>query len=187
MNKLRKTWDLLKKLMKIFFGGDDFEQTKEKGKKSLTWAVIYRSGQWGLVVLVGSCVTAVQKVIELGYMDLFPVLLIGNTLITGKVIKLNNETDVDFTFMEGLRNVLKEAFEVSILIGIVFETISFLILLIWSGADQFIIFFEERFTSSFSKLSIFLLASCCSMAIWTHVYLGFATGFWDLIDKLWLN
>lgn len=184
MEKIRRMMDLLKKLLAVFFGSEDHEDVKEKGKKALSWAAIYRSGQWGLVILAGTIVTALQK-FGLEYLGVFTILFVGNTLTTGGVIVLNKKTDIDFTFMEGLRNILREGFEISLFFGCLVEIISFGVLLVWSGADQFIIFFEERFSSRVSKIGTFLLASCCSMAIWTHIYMGFATGFWDLWGKLY--
>lgn len=185
MNKAIRIRLLVKNMLGIFFGKKNFEQVKKKSKKSIAWAFIYRTSQWGLIFLTGFLVTTLKRFYAVEYFEIFGLLFMGNTLIMGSVVVLNNHTETDFTFMEGLRNVLKEAFKYSFLIGCLFEISVFLILLIWSGADQFVIFFEERFSSNFSKIFTFLLVSCCSMAIWTFVYLGFATGFWNLMEKLY--
>jgi len=156
----------------------------KKVSKTARGLGLYEASHWGAIALAAVIVTALEK-IGLEYAGIFTVLFILNTIMTGGVIFINSKTETDFTLMENLRGFISWATKKCFLLGAGAEIIVFFTVLIWEGSDRFIIFFEKYFTSRASKIFTFLLASCCSMAIWTYVYMGIATGFWDLIGKLY--
>lgn len=182
---MRRVLAVLKNFFLLFFGKDEQVDLRKEGRNAVAAAVVYRSSQYGAMLAAESVVAAMQKIGWGDYFIVFSLLFVANTAMTGGVIMLNRRSEVDFSFMRGGRNITREAFEISIIFGFLIEFFSFFVLLIWSGADQFIIFFDEKFSSKTSKICTFILASACSMAIWTHIYIGVATGFWDLVEKLY--
>ncbi len=188
--KLGEAWELVLQMVKMFFGN---KEKVDHCKKTGLLAACYRSGQYFLILLTGVFVGVLQKYLGKIFVDYFGSLYLGifvilfamNLLIMSAVVYANGKTTHDFTFMEGLRKILKTGYGLWFVFGLFLESLAFFILLVWSGADQFVIYFEDRITSLASKITILVLASCASMAIWTHAYLGVANGFFDLIRILY--
>lgn len=168
----------LKKIISIFFGG-----RRDKALQVTVSVPVYRGTIWLLVLGTAALVAFLQK-LGLTYFPIFLILWIGNMLLTGSIIKANRKTDLDFTSMEGMRNILRKAQEKSRFLGYLAEALAVPVLVIWSGADHFIIFFEERLSSRKMKILTFVLVSACNMAIWTLVFIKGADGFWDLISRI---
>jgi hypothetical protein len=168
---LKQIWQLVKKMFAIFLGKDG------DAKKTATAAVFYRLVQWGLVAITLSIVTTVKVMNpELGFTYFFLPLWIANIVVVAIVLTIRSKSAVDFTLMEGVRNVLTEAFALSLVAGILLESLAFLYLLIYSGADNLYVFFESRLSSNFSRVAIVLFASFCNMYIWVSVFYAGASG-----------
>lgn len=179
---LRQIWELLKEMAIIFFGkGDD-----EVAKKTATIAILYRLVQWGLFGITISAITTGRVLKpEWGLMHFFLPLWIANIFIVGIILKVRSKTSIDFTLMEATRSVLGRAFKLSVVAGIILEAFSFLILLAYSGADQFYIFFEQRLPSMFSKIAVVVFASFCNMFIWVSIIYVGASGLIAFVKMLY--
>lgn len=169
----------LKKTTNVFLGNK-----KGKEKKMVAGVSIFRGGTWLIVFATASAVAFLRK-IGFSYFWIFIIFWIGNMILTGSTILVNKKTQIDFTSMEGSRNLLKETFKKSKILGFLLECWMFFITLAYSGPDQFIIFFEERISSREMKILIFILASLCYTTIWTIIFVKGADGFWDLLAKLY--
>lgn len=188
--RINKAFSLLWEMLKLFFGN---KEKIDHCKKTTFLAVCYRSWQYAMLGVTVGFVGMLRKYFgatfekHLGteYLGVFLILFSINVVLMGIVVFLNSKTTHDFTFMESLRSLSEKAYGLFFLFGFLFEGLAFLILLIWSGADQFVIYFEKRITSLGSKVVILVLASCASMAIWTYVYLGIVDGAMALFHLLY--
>lgn len=183
LSKLAVTFEVLKasliNIVDIFLG-----DKKGKEKRVVAGTAVFRGGVWAVVFATAFLVAILRK-IGLTYVPIFLILWIGNMILSGSVILANKATKVDFTSMEGTRNLLRKTFEKSKVLGCLLEIWLFLWLLVYAGAEQFIIFFEERFSSRGVKILVFVLASFTYVTIWTLVLMGLADGFWSLVRKLY--
>ena len=170
---------LLRKILDIFLA-----EKRGKEKQVVISTSAFRVSLW-LIAFATIVLIEFMRKIGLTYLPIFLILWIGNMVLSGGFVWANKETKVDFTSMEGLRNILQKAFEKSKIVGYLAEIGMFFFLLIWEGPEQFVIFFEKRFSSKGMMILVFVLASCCFITIWTHVFMGLADGFWDLISKLY--
>ena len=102
---------------------------------------------------------------------IFVILWAGNMLVSGMVVYIGRKTRTDLTLMEGLRRLIDKTIERSKKIGLLIEAVLFIRLIIWDGADQFIIFFDKRLKSSLAKVAVFVLVSGIQMAIWTVLFI----------------
>jgi hypothetical protein len=166
-------------LFDVFLG-----DKKGREKKMAAGIVAFRSGIWLIVFATISLVTLLRK-LGLSYISIFMIFWIGNMILTVCVIKANKTTKIDFTSMEGSRNLLRKAQEKSKLLGYLAEAWLFFWLLIYSGPEQFFIFFEERFSSKTMKVLVFILITLCYSSIWSLVFVKGADGFWDLMSRLY--
>jgi hypothetical protein len=169
---------VVKFLFSVYMGAK-----RGKEKEMVAGVAIFRGGNWLVIFVTGFLVALLVKM-GLSYMPIFLILWIGNMVLSIGIIKANEKTGVDFTSMEGARNLLEETKKISLILGYLVETWMFLFLLCFSGPDQFVIFFEEKFSSNKSKWFILGLASFTYMTIWTLILVGIADGFWDLISKI---
>ena len=145
---------------------------------------IYRGGMW-LTVFATALLVAFLRGLGWNYVCIFIPLWIGNMILMGGVIRANKLAQNDFTSMEGMRNLVRKSFEFSKTLGWLAEVWAILVLIIWSGADGFMIFFDEKFSSRKSKIAIFVLVSFVNMTIWTLVFINGADGFWALMIKFY--
>ena len=169
----------LKRLADIFLG-----KRKGNGVKVAASIPVYRAGMELVFFGTAAVVTFFRK-LGWTYLPIFLILWIGNMLLMGGVIKANKETNLDFTSMGGMRNFLNKAYKKSKLLGCLVEVLFFFGLVIWAGADHFIIFFDKRFSSKKTKIIIFLMVSFCNMTIWTLVFIWGADGFLNLVSQLY--
>ena len=166
-------------LFDVFLG-----DKKGREKKMAAGVVAFRGSVWLIVFATFSLITFLRK-LGLSYFLIFLIFWMGNMILTVCVIKANKITKIDFTSMEGSRNLLRKAQEKSKLLGYLAEAWLFFWLLIYSGPEQFIIFFEERFSSITMKILVFILVTLCYSAIWSLVFVKGADGFWDLMSHLY--
>jgi hypothetical protein len=174
----------MKALFKIFFGVESAEEMKKRG---LAIALVVPAIRWGEWALVGATATlvALLKTWGLGDITIFFILWMGNLLISGGIVKLNQAlADVDVTLMEGLRRLIDAAINKSRIAGFLMEFLIVIRLIVWDGASYFIIFFHSRFNAQWKKRVAFIMASGVQMAIWTALYVAGYNSFSELFRKL---
>ena len=157
---------------------------KGKEKEMAAGVVVFRGGTWLLVFATFAAVAFLRK-IGFSYFQIFVLFWVGNLIICGAVIRVNAATKIDFTSMEGSRNLLRRAQEKSKFLGYLAEIWLFFWLIFYSGPDQFFIFFEERFSSKEVKVLVFVLITLCYSAFWSVSFALGADGLLDLISKLY--
>lgn len=177
--KFAALWKILKEIVNVFMG-------KNKGKeKQMAVAVpAFRGGMWLIVLATASLVVVLQK-IGLNYFEILLILWIGNMIFERGVIEISEKSQADPTSMEGTRNLVLKIFEISKVAGTIAEVIAFFVLVVYSGAGQFIIFFQSVFSSRKTKILIFVLVSFTNIAIWTLIFVGVADGLLGLLEKLY--
>jgi hypothetical protein len=160
----------LKTLLKIFFG---FDNVVEMRKRGLSMALIVPAIRWGEWMLMGMTASLVVllKTYNLGDVEIFFILWIGNLVIATAMVKFNDSTDVDVTLMEGLRRLVDAAFQKAWFAGLVIEIIVLIRLIVWDGAGYFIIFFRNRIEALSVKIAVFIIASGFQMAVWCVLYI----------------
>jgi len=173
----------MRRMAKIFFGVDSFEDMKKRGLSMLLIVPAIRWGEWLLLGATGTAVAAL-KVWGVGDVSIFFILWAGNMAIEYGLIAFNESTDVDVTLMEGLRRLVDKAFEKSLIFGIMIECLVVARLIIWDGAAYFIIFFEKRLTKKSVKICMFVFSCGLQMAVWTVLYLYGYESFSELFRKL---
>jgi hypothetical protein len=173
----------MKRLAKIFFGADSFEEMRKKGLSMMLIVPAIRWGEWALLGLTGAAVIAL-KAWGLGDVSIFFILWFGNLVVEYCLIKFNNSTDVDVTLMEGLRRLVDKAFEKSLIAGFLIEVVVIARLIIWDGAAYFMIFFEKRLKEKSLKVGLFIFSAGLQMAVWTVLYSHGYEGFTELIKKI---
>lgn len=172
----------MKTLAKIFFGVDTFEAMKKKGFSMMLIVPAIRWGEWMLLGITGMLVV-ILKSWGIGDVSIFFILWGGNLVIETAMVLFNDSTEVDVTLMEGLRRLVDMAFQKSIIAGSIIEIIVIIRLIIWDGAAYFIIFFRNRLTGKFAKISLFIFAAGFQMAVWTLLYICGYNSFWELVRK----
>ena len=156
--------------MLLFLGARHATEAK---RNSLKIAVAFPVVSWLDWVLVGVAVALVGVLKEYGVADtvVFLILWLGNMLVSGSIVYIGRKTQTDLTLMEGLRRLVDKTTEKTRTTGILLEVFLFFRLLLWDGADQFIVFFDRRLKSTGAKIAVFVAASGIQMAIWTVLFI----------------
>ncbi|NTW89349.1 MAG: hypothetical protein HGB37_00320 [Candidatus Moranbacteria bacterium] len=178
--------EMFRKGLLIFFGVDSPEEMKKKG---LVLSAAVPAIKWVDWVLVGATATAVGFLKNQGFPEwgIFLILWVTNMALSASVVIAAEKTSLDLTLMEALRRLIDAAIEKSRVTGLMLESVVLIRLLLWDGADQFVIFLKRRIPNFRLLAVVFVMASAIQMAVWTVLYgLGY-DNFSDLFRHLFFH
>ena len=159
----------MKNILLLFLGTRHSQDAKRNSLKLAVAFPATRGLDWLLVGCTAGLVGLLKK-INMPDSLIFVILWAGNMLLSGMVVYIGRKTRTDLTLMEGLRRLIDKTIERSKKIGLLIEAVLFIRLIIWDGADQFIIFFDKRLKTMAVKVAVFVLVSGIQMAIWTALF-----------------
>jgi hypothetical protein len=140
-----------------------------KGAWTATLVPSLRFLDWVLVGITAS-LYSLLKYYSFTDIGIWVILWILNLIVSGSVVVFNDRYKIDITLMQTLRRLVTAMFNKSQPVGLALETIIFFRLLLWDGADQFIIFFRERLSNGPVQVAVFVAASGLQMFVWTKIY-----------------
>lgn len=174
---------LVRRFFEIFLGAVNISEMKKRGLLLSFIVPAYRWFDWFLVGTAAT-VTGFLKFYGFSNISIFLILWLANASYCSLIIFFNNRTSVDITLMEGFRRLINKALEKSKFYGRLAETVFFFRIIIWDGADSFVIFFKEKIKSRFHLVASVLFASGFQMLIWTSLYIFGYENFSDLFKSL---
>jgi hypothetical protein len=116
-----------------------------------------------------------------GFWTIFMTLWIGNMVLSGAVILLNDWTGADVTLMEKFRTFSGKITDRSRIIGYLAEGLWLVKLIFWDGPDQALIFMRSRIPNRFGQGALFVTVAAVQMLIWTKIYVAGYDGVLELI------
>jgi len=155
-------------------------------KKWHLTAVLAPLVYWMDWYLAGAALGLVALMISFGcgFWTIFMTLWIGNMILSGAVVLLNDRTGVDVTLMEGARKFAGKIAEKSWIVGLAAEVLWVVKIIFWDGPDQTLIFMRSRIPSRVGQTALFVTAAAVQMLVWTKIYVAGYDGVLELIAHL---
>lgn len=160
---------MFRKFISVFLGAESVEEMRKKG---LTLSLAVPVIRWMDWVLMGATASFVGflKFHAVPEWVIFLILWILNMVLSASVIFAAVKTGTDLTLMEGLRRLVDAVIGKSKTAGLMLEAVVIGRLLLWDGADQFIVFLKRRIVGVPARVAAFILVSGFQMAVWTVLY-----------------
>lgn len=167
---------MIEKILVLLFGASSWQEIRERGLKMAILIPAMHWIDWLMVAATASVVLALKQA-HYSTMSIFFILWVGNMILSGAIVWLNDVSRADVLLMEALRRGVNLLIQKYPYFGYLVEGLLIIRLVFWDGPDNFILFFRERLRSRLQKVGVFIFVSGLQMAVWTMIYVAGITVF----------